>query len=427
MVCPTQIKFYVPEECRTFTEFPRLPPEVRQRIWETYLSTPGVHFLKLQTKEGDWSWTERRMQDAFTMQETEGTEDGEEMPTVLENDRMPRESHQACLIPVGPCPRADVSQYQALRRQLAILSRTCVESRNVARRLADRPETLRLGNGSIVSLGRSSDLIYLDYFPQSLYQSSGNLETIPDCPDLARIKRVAVRFSHTWWPTKKLCTCDSCRKSNGLIHRGVYPAHLYQLLARHFPNLEEFFFIDYFIVHKGRCQHKHDGTSVKGPTIRTKRFQAGNRSYHEANEEEWIIKKNILQITEWLRSSFVSYAMNSPLCHHKNPDKVRFAVLACEWNISSPAEKPATSLVLETKLKTAGMLLGGSIRRHHSLSKRHQSWLSEAEALNNQPSNESFERMMGTEDARGTFVFPSLSTVPPSNQSPHRHVQASQA
>ncbi|EXU96779.1 hypothetical protein X797_010175 [Metarhizium robertsii] len=268
MVCPTQIKFYVPEECRIFTEFPRLPPEVRERIWETYLSTPGVHFLKLQTKDGDWSWAERRMQDAFTMQETEGAEDGEEMLTVLENDRVPRESHQACLIPVGPCPRADVSQYQALRRQLAILSQTCVESRNVAKRLTNRPETLRLANGSIVSLGRSPDLIYLDYFPPSLYQGSGNLETIPDCPDLAHIKRVAVRFSHTWRPTKKLCTCDSCRKTNGAEHTGVYPAHLYQLLARHFPNLEEFFFIDYFIVHKGRAQNKYDGgTWAKGPTM----------------------------------------------------------------------------------------------------------------------------------------------------------------
>lgn len=270
MATPLQIKFDVPEEFRTFTIFLRLPPEIRQRIWEAYLSTPGIHFLKLQTSDADWSWTERRVPSPMAHEETEGTEEsdeGEAMLKVLRADKTPREAHRVHLIPVGPCPRADVSHYKALRRQLATLSSTCLESRSVAKRLASRPETLRLGNGSIISLGRSPDLIYLDYFPPSLYQSNGNLETIPDCPELCHVKRVAVRFSHIWQPTKKLCCCDVCRKSAGTTHKGIYPAHLYQLLARHFPNLEEFFFIDYFVVHKSKSQHCVDGTQAKGPNM----------------------------------------------------------------------------------------------------------------------------------------------------------------
>ncbi|TWU74019.1 hypothetical protein ED733_001054 [Metarhizium rileyi] len=267
MAWPIQIKFDILEECRAFTVFQRLPPEIRQRIWEAYLSAPGVHFLKLQTRDGDWSWTERRMHNFSNFEASEDVDEEGEMAKVLERDRLPRESHQARLIPVGPFPKADVSHYKTLRKQLAILSRTCIESRSVVKRLENRAETLKLDNGSIISLGRSSDLIYLDYFPLSLYQRNGNLETIPDCPDLSHIKRVAVRFSHTWRPTKNLCKCDSCRKSARLIHQGFYPAHLYQLLARHFPNLEEFFFIDYLIVHRSRSQQGSKGIAAKGPTM----------------------------------------------------------------------------------------------------------------------------------------------------------------
>lgn len=267
MVGHDEIKFHIPDECRTFTIFQRLPPEIRQAIWEAYLSTPGVHFLKLQTHQGDWDWTGRRIPHPAAAGTTEEIEETDRIGDLVKEDKRPRQRHPTCLRPVSPSPKADVSQYIALRRQLAVLSRTCVESRNVAERMRGRPETLKLADGQLISLGKSSDLIYLDYFPPSLYQSDGNLETVPDCPDLKRIKRVAVRFEHTWRPTRQPCLCSSCNKGTLPSHKGIYPAHLYQMLARHFPNLEEFFFIDYFSVHRSSAQLDDGVTPIPGPNL----------------------------------------------------------------------------------------------------------------------------------------------------------------
>lgn len=49
--------------------------------------------------------------------------------------------------------------------------------------------------------------------------------------------------------------------------------------------------------------------------------------------------KRVTQITEWLRESFVRYARESALSVHQNPEKVRFSILACEWNISPPVHR----------------------------------------------------------------------------------------
>lgn len=267
MVGPAQIKFHIPDECRTFTIFPLLPAEIREAVWEAYLSTPGIHFLKLQTNQEDWSWTERQTVHATETAVPEDIEEREKIRNLVKEDKQPRERHPTCLIPVGPSPKADVSHYKALRRQLATLSRTCVESRNVVKRLCNRSGTLKLGDGKLISLGQSSDLIYLDYFPPSLYQGNGNLETAPDCPELKRVRRVAVRFSHTWRPTRKPCLCSLCKKDKSPSHNGVYPSHLYQLLARHFPNLEEFFFIDYFSVYRNKDQLDDEATPFPDPSM----------------------------------------------------------------------------------------------------------------------------------------------------------------
>ncbi|KAK2595072.1 hypothetical protein QQS21_007203 [Conoideocrella luteorostrata] len=354
------IKFNVPEECRDFTLFQLLPPEIRDRIWELYLSTPGVHFVKLQTRCGSWRWTESRATGPVAPAVVPAVVDEEdEISNVLKADLHPREEHKACLMPVGPCPKADVSQYTTLRRQLAILSRTCTESRYVVKRLSNRPDTLRVHNGQIISLGRSSDVLYMEYLPSNLYQSNCNLETVPDCPGLQHIKRLSVKFSHTWTPAKEPCSCVACKGRIGRSHGGIYPSHLYQFLARHLPSLEEFFFIDYFIVHKSRCQSVGQEVSKARPyKLRKPRFQAGNRLYLEATPEDWIMNEDVVQITEWLRSSFVRYASESNLSQHKSPEKVRFSVLACEWDIVPPVQRQPVPVRSNSPL-FGGALFGG--------------------------------------------------------------------
>ncbi|KAG5952182.1 hypothetical protein E4U53_001453 [Claviceps sorghi] len=339
-----QIKFNVPEECRNFLLFGLLPLEIRHRIWEAFLSSPGIHFVRLQTSQGSWSWTDShapRPAEAAAVDWQQSTSDG--MSRVLIADRKAREKHDTCFVPVAPCPKADISHYKTLRKQLATLSRTCYESRTFVKRLCNRPDTLRVNDGQILCLGRSLDVVYLEYLPIQLYQLDGNLESIPDCPGLKHIKRLAVRFSHTWVPPKEPCPCGVCKGTQDASHFGSCPAHLYQFLVRHLPSLEEFFFVDYFIVHKSRSEPANNGSLVAQTTRSVRghraRFQAGNRLYHEANPDDWVMTKTITQITKWLRESFVRYARESALSLQRDPERVRFAVLACEWNIAPPVQR----------------------------------------------------------------------------------------
>ncbi|KAG5984589.1 hypothetical protein E4U55_004140 [Claviceps digitariae] len=338
-----QIKFHVPEQCRNFVLFGRLPLEIRHRIWEAYLSSPGIHFVRLQTSQGSWSWAESHAPRpasaaaaAFDGQQSAS----DAISRVVLSDGEAREKYDTCFVPVGPCPKADVSHYKTLRKQLAILSRTCYESRTVVKRLCNRPDTLRVNDGQILCLGRSFDVVYLEYLPTQLYQQDGNLESIPDCPGLKHIKRLAVRFSHTWIPPKEPCPCGACKGAQDASRFGSCPAHLYQFLVRHLPNLKEFFFVDYFIVHKSRAEPANsESLAAQASRCHKARFHAGNRLYHEANPDDWVMTKKVTQITKWLRESFVRYARESALSVQMNPERVRFAVLACEWNISPPVHR----------------------------------------------------------------------------------------
>lgn len=253
-----QIKFHVPEEYRSFVLFRFLPIEIRQRIWEAYLSSPGIHFVRLQTHQGSWSWTEARTPRpaaAVTAAQQSSSEfASDHISRVILSDDEAKEKHDVCFVPVAPCFKADVSHYKTLRRQMATLSQTCFESRTVVQRLCRRPDTLRVNDGQILCLGRSFDVVYLEYLPVRLYQRSGNLESIPDCTGLQHIKRLAVRFSHTWKPPQEACACAFCKGALDDSRSGACPAHLYQFLVRHLPSLEEFFFMDYFIVHRSRTE-----------------------------------------------------------------------------------------------------------------------------------------------------------------------------
>lgn len=71
--------------------------------------------------------------------------------------------------------------------------------------------------------------------------------------------------------------------------------------------------------------------------------------------------KRVTQITEWLRESFVRYARESPLSVHQNPEKVRFSILACEWNISPPVHryKPVNNPFMRLKhVRPRGLFAG---------------------------------------------------------------------
>lgn len=97
---------------------------------------------------------------------------------------------------------------------------------------------------------------------------------------------------------------------------------------------------------------------------RNERFQAGNRLYHEASPEDWVMSKEVSQVTLWLRTSYLRYAKASKLCRHRHPEKVRFSVLACEWNIHPPVQKQSMAL------QSTSPLFGGPTKGSGSRCKR---------------------------------------------------------
>lgn len=249
-------KFVLPDQCRSFTLFPRLPVEIRHKIWEAYLSEPGINFVKLQVcnrvsrSSGAYSLlcpVELGSLAANQGLAGAGTRHGLDAfdLMVIQMDHQPSPLLHAVLVAQSPNRKADVSRCEAVHRQLAVLAQTCVESASLVKSLVLRHGVLRLQNSRIVALDGSPDLVVLDYLPTEIYHYGCTLDIGIFCLGLELIRRVAVRFSHSWRPCHHAISSSDERADTD-----NYPIHLYQFLARCLPSLEEFYFIDYFMVPK---------------------------------------------------------------------------------------------------------------------------------------------------------------------------------
>ncbi|KAF5618918.1 hypothetical protein F52700_11996 [Fusarium sp. NRRL 52700] len=312
------LKFQIPEDCRTFSPFPRLPPEIRAQIWQATLETPGMHFLKIDTDWhpatglGKW-WLKEPMFLHANAEDHDAEVDS--MALEVRREARPTAKVYGTLKPLYPTPQADISYYTNLHQQLTKLSVTCNEAAAVAKSLTNRSTTFRLNTGRIVSLNSLSDIIYLEYVPPEVYEDSIRFNKVLNCSGLDQIRKVAVRYCHKWF------------------------------LAQYLPNLEQFFFVDYLILRKSdlsaatdRYGFQRDLKAKAG----TCRFEGGNRSYFEADTKDWNISSKALQVKSWLQENFVKYAKSSSLSAHKNPEQVEFGVLACEWNVEPPSEPKKT-------------------------------------------------------------------------------------
>ncbi|POR34576.1 Uncharacterized protein TPAR_05238 [Tolypocladium paradoxum] len=351
----TPVKFKVPDGCRLFTAFPRLPPEIRQQIWEAYLTNPGINFVKLETLDPRWRWGMPTARTPVPGSGGGSSGKGSEMSSpmddigmVVKNEASIQRTWHAKLVAESRDWRADISNYEELYRQLHVLTRTCFESLTLTQSLASRAGVLRLNNKNIVALDGSPDLVYLDYFPPEFYHTNCDLDFKIDCPGLELVRRAAVRFSHSWHPKNVSNICRLCGKPHEGLEPGNYPAHLYQFLARCMPKLEDFYLIDYFIVPKTNEEKgdpmcldeeesfcKNARPEPRPPQV----FRAKNRRFHEisdggASDREWKIDPKTRHVRAWLQDSFVRYAKASKISRHKDPEKVRFGVLACQWDIS---------------------------------------------------------------------------------------------
>lgn len=250
---PPSIKFDIPLNHRTFYPFPRLPYELRHKIWKSIL-TPGMHFLKVEAtneKEsvGNRWWTKSfGFSDAIPPSDDE--EEVDEIVEEVKHEVAPTSSTDVKLAPLYQTTEAVISHSSTLNKQLAKLSAISAETAALAKDLASRPSVLKVDDGRIVSLDPRVDVIYLEYVPAEVFSSNFTLTRSLKCPEFAQIRRVAVRFCHGWTQEQSTRRCPHCGRFHGRTDKITYPRHLYHFLAQYLPNLEHFYFVDYLVLRK---------------------------------------------------------------------------------------------------------------------------------------------------------------------------------
>ncbi|RFU79953.1 hypothetical protein TARUN_2265 [Trichoderma arundinaceum] len=363
------IKFEIPETYRTFAPFPRLPPELRQQIWRDTVSTPGMHFVKLETRGRHWGWMPLIRPFAQTLQQgSEKGDDYDEIALEVKNEVAPKQLWDTRLVPLSANKQSDISCHHGLNKQLAALTMACGESHDMVNGLMAKKGAVRLSNDKLLALPGSSDIIFLEYFPPELFESGCSFDIDPNCRSLDNIRRVAVRYCHQWQEKPAPSVCSLC----GLVHEStgsvVYPAHLYHFLARHLPNVEEFFFVDYFLLRKtSQLNHKPGSWP-------SHKYKCGNRTFYEADGKDWDMKPQVLRMQAWLQDRFIRYAKASRLSRHKSPEKVRFGVLACEWDIAPPVSLKTQPAPPAQKGRNKRMFYEEHALRRNRRQVLHQRW-----------------------------------------------------
>ncbi len=88
----------------------------------------------------------------------------------------------------------------------------------------------------------------MDYAEELSVHTGTDYMVQPVCPGLDRIVNVAVSFHHAWKMPSHHGTCPICwRVHSDPADKAHYPRHLYQFLARCFPNLERVWIVDYMM------------------------------------------------------------------------------------------------------------------------------------------------------------------------------------
>ncbi|KZL83165.1 hypothetical protein CI238_04518 [Colletotrichum incanum] len=387
------IKFDIPASASSFHPFSRLPPEIRHRIWEDVVLEPGMHFLRLKTAA-----RAAHLPSPLITSTINDNDDDEELSTpILDFNRelLPSKLWPAALEPRYPTPQANLSNYVALNRTLAKLSVTCFESAAVVQRLVNQLGSVKLNGGRIVSLASSEDVVCLEYLSADNFRSWCRMSLDIECPELANIRHVAIPYCHGWEATNSAFRCSHCGNRHRAGVNKVYPVHLYEFLARHLPNLQTFYFIDYLIVKRSlgpnsavqnneeidppspealtetqnsaadksdkrkkedalddnpspnktvdsaKAAHEQSDTAATTETTQSitdsqkripgKVFKSEGRTFRELTEDERNVKSRVVDTLCWIQKRFTLYAARSKLSKHAHPENVKFKVLACEW------------------------------------------------------------------------------------------------
>ena len=225
------IKFSLPASAQYFTPFSRLPVELRLQIWEDAIYDPGMNFVKVAYQP---------------FPRIPGSHHAGAAPPIC----------RASLAPIYAHSKAEVSHYARLNTIMRNLSLACAESRRVVRRFVSHPDTIRLGSGHILTALDSEDVICLDYIPADPFMNGCRIVTDVDCPGLDRVRHVAVRYCHKWETQAPFCA--QCGRVHCSESQKNLPLHMYQFLARHMPNLQTVYLIDFLILRRDQSGEDED-------------------------------------------------------------------------------------------------------------------------------------------------------------------------
>lgn len=219
------LKFAIPASAQYFTPFARLPVELRLQIWEDAIYDPGMNFLRIAYEPAP---------------RARGQHHAGAAPPVC----------KASLSPLYPHEKAEVSHYTRLNQVLSRLNNTCAESRRVVQQFLKHPNTIKLHDGRVLTARDSADVICLDYIHTDLFTSGCRILTDVDCPGLDRIRHIGIRYCHKWETASPFC--GQCGRVHCTDSSKNFPLHIYQFLARHMPNLQTVYLIDFLILRRSR-------------------------------------------------------------------------------------------------------------------------------------------------------------------------------
>ncbi|KAI0025311.1 hypothetical protein F4780DRAFT_768507 [Xylariomycetidae sp. FL0641] len=320
------VQLSLPESLRSFHLFPCLPYDIRHLIWEEAIYTRGIHFLK-------FAKTRRAQTDPASGSGPSSSNNGTAAETPQTEASSPRDPRSAgpsnltaTLQPVFPLPAADRSYYITMSKTFTRLSYSCKEARRLVERLILRTGNLTLANGRIVMLHQSPDVVCIDYPDMERGQKLGKWAENLDLDQLARIRKLAIKYTTLWDAEPRLCT--TCGRIHQVDPRNTKPRHCWEFLAL-FKNLREFYFVDYLAVRNLVLpEDSHDSFRTHYATYAS---GEGGRTYYELDPETHTIHSKVYLTLSWLRQQYIDYCRKTGKGPAR-PEEVRFDVLACAWD-----------------------------------------------------------------------------------------------
>lgn len=334
----------MPAGLEMFPSFAKLNYDLRYQIWESAIYIPGIHFLKFEQNH--------LVSESSAVDDYE-TDDGSdhERETYTEAEKENRFKYTAHLTPLFPTPDGDMSYYIEASKTYARLSMACDEAAEMINAAIAKPDTLKLDNGRLITLAGSGDVICIDYPEKGDPGGLGRWASKLDVAQLAKIRRLAVRYHPLWDGNHRVCRL--CGRRHEFGQRQAVLRHLFEFAAQ-FTNLERFYFVDHLIVRKPQNQDQHGAkhnsrwlspliqwTLADKESSTEERFASGGRRYYEADPSTCTINTKVFTTLEWVKENLISHCENkqSQKPPIKNPRGVRFGVLACEWQYEAMRPK----------------------------------------------------------------------------------------